>query len=35
MCRRHGISSATSYAWKAEFGGMGVCGARRLKTLPG
>ncbi len=21
-CRRHGISSATFYAWKGEFGGM-------------
>jgi putative transposase len=22
LCRRHGISSATFYAWKAKFGGM-------------
>lgn len=22
VCRRHGISSATFYAWKAKFGGM-------------
>ena len=24
LCRRHGISSATFYAWKAKFGGMDV-----------
>ena len=33
VCRRHGISSATFYKWKAKFGGMGVSDARRLKTL--
>lgn len=22
LCRRHGISSATFYAWKAKFGGL-------------
>ncbi len=22
VCRKHGISSATFYAWKAKFGGM-------------
>jgi putative transposase len=33
MCRRHGISSATFYAWKAKFGGMDISEARRLKTL--
>jgi putative transposase len=33
VCRRHGISGATFYAWKAKFGGMGVSEARRLKAL--
>lgn len=33
VCRRHGISSATFYKWKAKFGGMGVSEARKLKTL--
>ena len=33
VCRRHGISSATFYKWKAKFGGMEVSDARRLKAL--
>lgn len=33
LCRRHGISSATFYAWKAKFGGMEVSEAKRLKAL--
>ena len=33
LCRRHGISSATFYAWKAKFGGMEVSGAKWLKAL--
>jgi putative transposase len=33
LCRRHGISSATFYAWKARFGGMEVSDAKRLKAL--
>jgi putative transposase len=33
VCRRHGISSATFYAWKAKYGGMDVSEARRLKAL--
>ena len=33
LCRRHGISSATFYAWKARFGGMDVSDAKRLKAL--
>ena len=32
-CRRHGISSATFFKWKAKFGGMDVSDARRLKVL--
>ena len=33
LCRRHGISYATFYAWKAKFGGMEVSDAKRLKAL--
>ena len=33
LCRRHGISTATFYAWKAKFGGMDVSEARRLRAL--
>jgi putative transposase len=33
VCRRHGISSATFYAWKAKFGGMEVSEAKRLRAL--
>jgi putative transposase len=33
VCRRHGISEATFYAWKAKFGGLDVSKARRLKAL--
>jgi putative transposase len=33
VCRRHGISEATFYNWKAKFGGMDVSDAKRLKAL--
>jgi putative transposase len=33
VCRKHGMSSATFYAWKAKYGGMDVSEARRLKAL--
>lgn len=33
VCRRHGISTGTFYAWKAKFGGMDVSEAKRLKAL--
>ena len=33
LCRKHGISEPTFYAWKSKFGGMSVPDARRLKQL--
>jgi putative transposase len=33
VCRKHGISSATFYKFKAKYGGMEVSDARRLKAL--
>ena len=33
LCRKHGISSATFYKWKAKYGGMDVSEARKLKAL--
>lgn len=33
VCRKHGISSATFYKWKAKFGGMEVSDAKRLRSL--
>jgi putative transposase len=33
VCRKHGISSATFYKWKAKFGGMDVSDAKKLKSL--
>ena len=33
VCRKHGISSATFYKWKARYGGLEVSDARRLKAL--
>jgi len=33
LCRRHGLSSATFYKWKAKYGGLDVSEARRLKAL--
>ena len=32
VCRRHGISGATFYAWKAKFGGMEALDAPYLQT---
>ncbi|CAP40552.1 IS511, transposase OrfA [Bordetella petrii] len=33
LCRKHGISEATYYSWKAKYGGMTVSDAQRLKAL--
>ena len=33
VCRRHGVSSATFYKWKAKFGGLEVSDAKRLRQL--
>ena len=33
VCRKHGISSATFYKWKAKYGGLEVSDAKRLKAL--
>lgn len=33
VCRKHGISQATFYKYKARYGGLDVSEARRLKVL--
>jgi putative transposase len=33
LCRKHGISGATFYKWKAKYGGLDVSDAKRLKAL--
>jgi putative transposase len=33
LCRKHGISEATFYAWKAKYGGLELSEAKRLKGL--
>jgi putative transposase len=33
ICRKHGVSDASIYKWKAKYGGLEVSDARRLKTL--
>jgi putative transposase len=33
VCRKHGLSSATFYKWKAKYGGLDVSEAKRLKAL--
>ena len=32
VCRKHGVSGATFYKWKAKYGGLDVSDARRLKA---
>src|SRR5437870_1492981 len=31
VCRKHGISSATFYKWKAKYGGLDVSDAKRVE----
>ncbi len=33
ICRKHGISDATFYAWRSKYGGLEVSDAKRLKSL--
>jgi putative transposase len=33
ICRKHGISDATYYNWKAKYGGMGVSDLKRMKEM--
>jgi putative transposase len=35
LCRKHGISDATFYNWKAKYPGMTVADVRRLRELEG
>ena len=35
VCRKHGVSSATFYKWKAKYGGLDVSDAKRLRSLEG
>ena len=33
LCRKHGMSDATFYNWRAKFGGMDVSMMKRMKEL--
>jgi putative transposase len=33
LCRKHGVSDASIYKWKAKYGGLEVSEAKRLKQL--
>ena len=33
LCRKHGMSSASFYKWRAKYGGMDVSSMKRLKEL--
>lgn len=33
LCREHGISPATFYAWRSKYGGLELSEAKRLKAL--
>ncbi len=33
LCRKHGMSNASFYKWRAKYGGMDVSNMKRLKEL--
>jgi putative transposase len=33
VCRKHGVSEATFYNWKAKYGGLEVSEAKRLRAM--
>ena len=33
LCRKHGVSDATFYKWRAKYGGMDISDAKKLKAL--
>jgi len=33
LCRKHGMSEATYYNWKAKYAGLTISDLKRLKTL--
>ena len=33
VCRKHGVSGATFYKWKAKYGGLEISDAKRLRAL--
>jgi putative transposase len=33
VCRKHGVSDATFYKWKARYGGLEMSEAKRLRAL--
>jgi len=33
LCRKHGISPATYYAWKSKYGGLSASELKRIKEL--
>ena len=33
LCRKHGMSDASFYKWKAKYGGMEVSEAKRMRSL--
>jgi len=33
LCRKHGMSDASFYTWRARYGGLEVSEAKRLKAL--
>ena len=33
LCRKHGVSDASIYKWKAKYGGLDVSEAKKLRAL--